>query len=50
MEFVTLGLKRCGLQAIPLTTTEIVELLWSLHHPKEAEVGYYPEFPEEVSY
>ncbi|MFH0791911.1 MAG: hypothetical protein V1905_01725 [bacterium] len=45
MEFVAMGLKRCGLQAVPLTTPEVVELYWGLHHPKEAEVGYYPEFP-----
>jgi len=48
MEFVALGLRRCGLQAVPLTTPEIIELFWSLHHPKEAEVGFYPEFPLEL--
>lgn len=48
MEFVALGLRRCGLQAIPLSTLEIIELFWSLHHPKEAEVGHYPEFPPEL--
>lgn len=49
MEFVVLGLRRCGLRAIPLTTPEIIELFWSLHHPKEAEVGYYPEIPPELT-
>ena len=49
MEFVALGLKRCGLSAIPLTTPEIIELLWGLHHPKEGEFGYYPEVPPELS-
>jgi len=49
MEFVALGLRRCGLQAIPLTTPELIELFWSLHHPKQAEVGYYPEVPPELS-
>lgn len=48
MEFVALSLRRCGLQAIPLTTPELIELFWSLHHPKEAEVGYYPELPPEL--
>ncbi len=48
MEFVVLGLRRCGLKAVPLTTIEIVEFLWSLHHPKEAESGYYPEFPSDL--
>jgi type IV secretory pathway VirB4 component len=48
MEYVALSLRRCGLQAVPLTTPEIVELFWSLHHPKEAEVGFYPEFPLEL--
>lgn len=49
MEFVALGLRRCGLQAMPLTTPEMIELFWSLHHPKQAEVGYYPEVPPELS-
>lgn len=49
MEFVALGLKRCGLQAIPLTTPEIIEFLWSTHHPREAEIGYYPEIPPELA-
>jgi hypothetical protein len=49
MEFVALGLRRCGLQAVPLTTPELIELFWSLHHPKQAEVGYYPEVPPELS-
>jgi type IV secretory pathway VirB4 component len=48
MEFVALGLRRCGLHCAPLTTIEIIELFWSLFHPKSAESGYYPEFPEEL--
>jgi hypothetical protein len=48
MEFTALGLKRLGLKAVPLTTPESVELLWTLHHPKEAEVGYFPEIPPEL--
>lgn len=48
MEFVALGLRRCGLQAAPLTSSELIELFWSLHHPKESETGYYPEFPDEL--
>jgi len=48
MEFVVLGLRRCGLKTIPLTTPELIELFWSLYHPKEAEVGYYPEIPPEI--
>ena len=44
-EFVALGLRNSGLQAVPLNTLENVELFWGLHHPKEAERGYYPEFP-----
>ena len=48
MEFIALGLKRCGLQAMPLTTPELIELFWALHHPKEAEVGYFPEIPPEL--
>ena len=49
LEFVALGLRRCGLQAVPLTTPELIELFWGLHHPKQAEVGYYPEIPPELS-
>jgi len=47
-EFIILGLKSCGLQAIPLTNLEISELLWALHHPEEAERGYYPQIPSEL--
>jgi len=49
MEFVALGLRRCGLQAIPLITPELIELFWKLYHPKEAEFGYYPEIPPELA-
>lgn len=49
MEFVALGLRRCGLQAVPLTTPELIELFWSLYHPKQAEVGYFPEIPPELA-
>lgn len=48
MEFIAAGLRRCGLQCIPLSTAELIELFWSLHHPDEAEVGYYPEIPPEL--
>jgi len=48
MEFVALGLRRCGLQSVPLNTSELIELLWSLYHPEEAEVGYFPEIPPEL--
>src|SRR4030042_1587468 len=49
MEFLALGLRRCALTAMPLTTTELIELFWSVHHPQEAEVGFYPELPPELS-
>ncbi len=49
MEFVVLGLRRCGLQCVPLNTSELIELFWSLYHPAEAEVGYYPEIPPELT-
>lgn len=48
MEYVALGLRRAGLQVVPLNTEELVELLWSWHHPEESEVGYYPEIPPEI--
>jgi len=47
-EFTALGLRACGLQAIPLNNTELIELFWALHHQEEAEQGYYPEFPEDL--
>jgi hypothetical protein len=49
MEFVALGLRRCGLQSIPLNTTELIELFWGLYHPEESEVGYYPKIPPELT-
>jgi hypothetical protein len=48
VEFIILGLKACGLQAVPLNNLELIELLWSFYHPQEAEQGYYPEFPPEL--
>ena len=48
MEFVASGLRRCGLKCIPLNTSELIELFWSIHHPEEAEIGYYPEIPPEL--
>lgn len=48
MEFLALGLKRCGLDSVPLTTPELIELFWSLHHPDQAESGYSPEILPEL--
>lgn len=48
VEFVALGLRSSGLQAVPLNTLEISELLWGLYHPVESERGYYPEIPSEL--
>jgi hypothetical protein len=48
MEFLAIGLKRCGLDSIPMTTPELIELLWSIHHPDEAEIGYSPEILPEL--
>lgn len=47
VEFVALGLRACGLTAVPLENVEVIELLWSLYHLQEAEKGYYPELPPE---
>jgi len=49
MEFLGLGLRGCGLNAIPLTSPELIELFWSTYHPQQAEIGYYPEIPPEMS-
>ncbi len=48
VEFVVLGLRACGLQSVPLNTLELAELFWAIHHPVEAERGYYPEIPGEL--
>jgi len=48
IEFVALGLRRMGLHIAPLSSEELVELLWTWYHPEEAEVGYYPELPPEI--
>lgn len=49
MEFIALGLKRCGLKAVPLNTEELIELFWGIYHPEESEIGYYPDIPPELS-
>jgi len=48
MEFLASGLRRCGLDATPLITPELIELFWSTYHPTEAESGYYPEILPEL--
>lgn len=48
MEYVSLGIRRCGLKSANLGSEEIIELLWGLHHLKQAELGYYPDLPPEV--
>jgi type IV secretory pathway VirB4 component len=48
MEYLAMGLRRCGLEAMPLTTPELIELFWAIHHPDQAEVGYYPEILPEL--
>jgi hypothetical protein len=49
MEFVSIGLRRCGLNSSPLTTPELIELLWAWYHPHSAEVGYYPSIMPELT-
>ncbi len=48
MEFLSLGLRRCGVWGVPLGSEEIIELFWSLYHPSESEIGYYPDLPPEL--
>lgn len=48
MEFTAIGLRRCGLLAAPLTSSELIELLWSIYHPQSSEVGYYPSIMPEL--
>ncbi len=49
VEFASLGLRACGLKSVPLNNLELIELFWALYHQSEAEQGYYPEFPPELS-
>lgn len=48
LEFIVMGLRRCGLQCSPLGTEELINFFWAVYHPQEAEVGYYPEIPSEL--
>ncbi|MDD3386665.1 MAG: hypothetical protein PHU17_02310 [Candidatus Pacebacteria bacterium] len=48
MEYVSLGIRRCGLKSANLGSEELIELLWGLHHVNQAELGYYPDLPPEV--
>jgi len=48
MEFVAMGLRRCGLKSVPLKTSELIEFFWTLYHPEQAEVGHYPRIPPEL--
>lgn len=48
MEYLAMGLRRCGLEAVPLTTPELIELFWAIHHPDQAEIGYFPEILPEL--
>ena len=48
VSFIASGLRRCGLQCTLLDSLDMIELFWSLYHPEEAEVGYYPEIPPEI--
>ena len=48
MQFIAIGLKRCGLQCVVLSTAELIELFWGLYHPEKAEIGYYPNIPPEL--
>ncbi|MBI2038528.1 MAG: hypothetical protein HYT19_01220 [Candidatus Nealsonbacteria bacterium] len=48
LEFITMGLRRYGLQCSTLGTEELINFFWAVYHPSEAEVGYYPEIPPEL--
>jgi len=47
INYVIMGLRRCGLEAEPLNTETILHLLWSFFHHKESERGFWPEIPPE---
>lgn len=46
--FVMLGLRECGLNSRPLDSLELAELFWSSYHPREAEQGFFPDFPPDL--
>jgi len=48
MSFVSVGLRRCNLNVVPLTSSEIIELLWSFYHPNSSELGFYPSIMPEL--
>lgn len=48
-DFVVSGIRKCGVQAIPLNSRELIELYWSMHNPREAEIGFCPEVPPELT-
>lgn len=48
MEFVSVGLQRCDLNVVPLTSSEIIELLWAFYHPRSSELGFYPSIMPEL--
>jgi hypothetical protein len=47
LNFLAVGLRRCGLAVSSLNTAQLIDLFWSIHHPLQAEQGYYPEIPDE---
>jgi len=44
--YVIEGLRRVGINSVPLGNEEIIELLWSFYNPSAAEKGEIPPFPE----
>jgi KaiC/GvpD/RAD55 family RecA-like ATPase len=48
VEFIMSGLRRCGLESVPLNSSELIEFFWSLYHLEQAEEGYYPIIPSEL--
>ncbi len=44
VEFVTQGIRRCGIHSIMLQDQELIELFWARYNPKLAEMGQVPTF------
>ena len=44
VEFVSQGLRRCGVHSMTLKTEELIELFWARYNPKLAETGEIPKF------
>jgi len=43
IEFVSQGIRRCGIHSVVLQDRELIELFWARYNPKSAEMGGVPQ-------